>query len=655
MAGLLETVRMLPRRWQMRRLKEQVRRTVSLAAASAALDDAALVTTSLALRYRAKCGQPLDDLVPEAFALVREAARRTIGLEHFESQLLGGAALHAGAIAEMQTGEGKTLTATLPLYLHALGGKGAHLATANDYLAGRDAEWMRPVYGALGLSVASVVAGTQAGDRNAAYRCDITYGTAREFAFDFLRDRLKQRQRAEAHGLLYGGKFEPSGGPSHQELVQRGLNFVVIDEADSLLIDEARIPLIISARSSDDGAETAAFLWSTQAVGQFNEVEHFTHDRAKKQVELTLAGRQLTRTLPKPPQIDRLQMPQLYEFIERAIRVNREFLRDRHYIVRDGKVLIVDEFTGRVAEGRQWRDGLHQAVEAREGLDISIAAASAARITIQEFFALYQGLAGMTGTAQGSAREFRGVYHLDVVTIPTNRPCLRERLPDRILPTAAAKWRAVVAEVREVHGTGRPVLIGTRSIDKSEELSGQLTSAGIEHAVLHARHLADEAAIVAHAGERGRVTVATNMAGRGTDIRLAAGIAELGGLCIIGTELHDSSRIDWQLYGRCARQGDPGSCRQFVSLDDEILDLGLGAERAERIRSKWHGGPADSSGDEQQLPLDRLKAFFHRAQRNVERRHYGDRRMLMQQAERRRKLHESLGQDPYLDSVDGNA
>lgn len=655
MAGLLETVRMLPRRWQMRRLKEQVRRTVSLEAASAALDDAALVTTSLALRYRAKCGQPLDELLPEAFALVREAARRTIGLKHFESQLLGGAALHAGAIAEMQTGEGKTLTATLPLYLHALGGKGAHLATANDYLAGRDAEWMQPVYRALGLSVASVVAGTQPTERNAAYRCDITYGTAREFAFDFLRDRLKQRQRAEAQGLLYGGKSDPSGAQSHQELVQRGLNFVVIDEADSLLIDEARIPLIISARSSDDGAETAAFLWSTQAVGQFREVEHFTHDRARKQIELTLAGRQLTRTLPKPPQIDRLQMPQLYEFIERAIRVQREFLRDRHYIVRDNKVLIVDEFTGRVAEGRQWRDGLHQAVEAREGLDVSIAAASAARITIQEFFALYQGLAGMTGTAQGSTREFRGVYHLDVVTIPTNRPCLRQRLPDRILPTAAAKWRAVVAEVREIHATGRPVLIGTRSIDKSEELSAELTSAGIEHAVLHARHLADEAAIVAHAGERGRVTVATNMAGRGTDIRLAPGIAELGGLYIVGTELHDSSRIDWQLYGRCARQGDPGSCRQLVSLDDEILDLGLGAERAERIRRSWQAASVAGAADESQLPLDRLNGLFHRAQRNVERRHYGDRRMLMQQAERRRKLHESLGQDPYLDSVDGNA
>lgn len=639
----------------MRRLHEQVGRTVALAAGCAALDDAALVTTSLALRYRAKCGEPLENLLPEAFALVREAARRTLGLNHFESQLLGGAALHAGAIAEMQTGEGKTLTATLPLYLHALAGQGAHLATANDYLARRDADWMQPVYRALGLTVASIVAGTQPAERQAAYRCDITYGTAREFAFDFLRDRLKQRQRAEAQGLLYGGRSDSSGAPVQQAPVQRGLNFVVIDEADSLLIDEARIPLIISARSSDDGAETAAFLWGAEVAGQFRETEHFTHDRATKQIELTLTGRQLTRTLPKPPEIDRLQMPQLYEFIERAIRVEREFLRDRHYIVRDGKVLIVDEFTGRVAEGRQWRDGLHQAVEAREGLDVSIAAASAARITIQEFFALYGGVAGMTGTARGSTREFRGVYHLGVVTIPTNRPCLRQRLPDRILPTAAAKWRAVVAEVREVHATGRPVLIGTRSIDKSEELSAQLTIARIEHSVLHARYLADEAAIVAHAGERGRVTVATNMAGRGTDIRLAPGIAELGGLFIIGTELHDSSRIDWQLYGRCARQGDPGSCRQFVSLDDEILDLGLGAERAERIRRRWQGESAGSSADESGLPLDRLNALFHRAQRNVERRHYGDRRILMQQAERRRKLHESLGQDPYLDSVDGQA
>jgi preprotein translocase subunit SecA len=644
-SGLIDSILSAPARWQLRRLNEQVSAVVELEPETAALTDAQLAERSRSLQYRAKCRTPLELLLPQAFALVREAARRTVGLTHFETQLLGGVALHAGAIAEMQTGEGKTLTATLPLYLRALAGKGAHLATANDYLARRDAEWMGPIFAALGFSVASITAATSPAERRQAYRCDITYGTAREFGFDFLRDRLEQRQRAESQILFYSGNAEDEGTTSLPEPVQRDLHFAVIDEADSLLIDEARIPLVISTRATNDRvAETSAFLWSAQIARKFNDREHFSVDPEHRRVELTAAGRQLVRTLPKPREIDSLPLTHLYDYAERAIRVGREFLRDRHYVVRDGMVVIVDEFTGRIAEGRQWRDGIHQAVEAKEGLDVSVAGGSAARITVQEFFSLYRGLAGMTGTAWGSRREFRKAYRLAVATIPTNRPCLRKRLPDRVLPTAEAKWQAVADEVRDLHAARRPVLIGTRSIDKSEQLSAILKAAGIDHAVLHARHLADEAAIVARAGEFERVTVATNMAGRGTDIRLAEGVAAIGGLHVIGTELHDSSRIDQQLFGRCARQGDPGSCRQFISLDDDILKMGLGADRAAALcRSLQYGVAADPQ----------IVALFRKAQRNVERRHFHDRQILTKEAEHHRRLHERLGQDPYLDAVDG--
>jgi preprotein translocase subunit SecA len=642
MPGLIESILAVPARWQMRRLHEQVGRVVELDAEFAALQDAELAERSLSLRYRSKCGESLDDLLPLAYGLVREAASRTIRLKHFESQLLGGAALHAGAIAEMQTGEGKTLTATLPLYLRALGGQGSHLATANDYLAARDADWMRPVFATLGLTVGSIAAGTSQAERRQAYRCDITYGTAREFGFDFLRDRLKQRQDAESQMLFADSGMDGPGGPALSDRVQRARHFALIDEADSLLIDEARIPLIISTRSSDDAvAETHAFLWGARAASHFTDGGHFTRDPDTKRYELTAAGRQLVRTIPKPAQIDPLRLPILYEFIERAIRVDRDFRCEREYVVREGKIVIVDEFTGRIAEGRQWRDGIHQAVEAKEGLEVSVAGGSAAQITVQELFSLYKGLAGMTGTAAAAAGEFRRAYKLTVATIPTHRPCLRARLPDCILPTNDAKWEAVVTETRQMHAAARPVLIGTRSIDKSEHLSQLLRAAGIEHSVLHARHLEHEAAIVERAGQFGQVTVATNMAGRGTDICLGDGVGAVGGLHVIGTELHDSSRIDQQLFGRCARQGDPGSCRQFLCLDDEILDIGLGIERASALRKSF----------QQELPQARLTALFRRAQRKIERSQFRDRRLLMQQAEHRRRLHERLGQDPYLDAL----
>ncbi len=626
----------------MRRLSEHVNRVLDLEGESSALTATELAERSLSLRYRAKCGEPLERLLPEAFTLVREAARRTLGLTHFRVQLLAGAALNAGAIAEMQTGEGKTLTATLPLYLRGLVGKGAHLATANDYLACRDADWMRPVFGALGFSVGAVAAATPRANRQLAYACDVTYGTAREFGFDFLRDRLQSRDAAEAAKFFYNLVPDAGEGPP-PERVQRELQFAIVDEADSLLIDEARIPLIISTRpSAAAAAERDAYEWSAGVAPRFVADEHFTSDPIRKQIELTAAGRQLLRTLPKPPQLDSQKLTSLYEFVERAICVEREFLRDREYVVSAGKIVIVDEFTGRIAEGRQWRDGIHQAVEAREGLEVSVAGGSVARITVQEFFALYRGLGGMTGTASGAAGEFRKAYGLSAISIPTNRPSQRRCLADRVFAATDAKWAAVVDEVRAMHSLGRPVLIGTRSIDKSEQLAARLAAAGIEHAVLHARKLADEAAIVARAGQPGHVTVATNMAGRGTDIRLAPGVSEIGGLHVIGTELHDSSRIDWQLFGRCGRQGDPGSCRQFVSLDDELLEQGLGTERAAALRRL----PPD------ELPQERCLALFRKAQRKIERRHFRARHLLLKHAERRHRMHERLGQDPYLDAVE---
>ncbi len=645
----IDSILSVPARWQMRRLGEQVRRVVELEEDCRALGASELTERSLSLRYRAKCGEVLDVLLPEAFALAREAARRTIGLTHFEVQLLAGATLHAGAIAEMQTGEGKTLTATLPLYLRALAGKGAHLATANDYLARRDADWMRPVFEALGLSVGAV---TDATSRTAK-------GT-RPIVATSLTERPANSDSIFSATVFNRGKgprlrfsFTASiqrkpGDPPRSKLRACDRQFAIIDEIEQptspTFIDEARIPLIISTRSSDDGAaeRNAYILERASRCGMFTEEEHFSSDPTHKRVELTATGRQLVRTLPKPPQLDSQKLTNLYDFVERAVCIEREFLRDREYVVNAGKVVIVDEFTGRIADGRQWRDGLHQAVEAKEGLEVSIAGGSAARITVQEFFSLYRGLGGMTGTASGSAREFRKAYGLAAITIPTNRPSQRRRLPDRVLVSTSAKWLAVVEEVRELHSTGRPILIGTRSIDKSEQLAEHLKAAGIEHAVLHARHLADEATIVERAGERGRVTVATNMAGRGTDIRLAPGVAEIGGLHVIGTELHDSSRIDQQLFGRCGRQGDPGSCRQFVSLDDEILEQGLGAKRAAALRRSWPD----------ELPQEWLLALFRKAQRKIERRHFRDRHLLLKQAERHRRMHERLGQDPYLDAVE---
>jgi preprotein translocase subunit SecA len=607
------------------------------------LTDHELRKRSLSVRYRAKAQEPLDRLLPEAYALVREAGRRTIGMRHYDVQMLGGIAMHHHSIAEMQTGEGKTLTATLPMYLNALTGRGVHLATVNDYLARRDAEWMRPIYELLGMSVGVVETQMSQPKRREAYACDITYGTAKEFGFDFLRDRLLLRRIREGQVDFLGGMLGHDSAGSSEKPVQRGAYFALVDEADSILIDEARTPLIISALPSEaQKIAVECYKWSAGITQEFVEDEHYEYDHERQSVELTPEGRQLVRTLTKPEAMDAVGMFTIYEYVERAVKVERAFTLDRQYVVHDGEIVIVDEFTGRLAEGRKWRDGLHQAVEAREGVKVTVETGQAARVTVQDFFLRYERLAGMTGTASSSARELNKIYKLRVVPIPTNRPAVRTRLDDAVFGSAEAKWDAIVAEVRELHAGGRPILIGTRSIDKSELLSRLLTATGIEHQVLNANHIEAEADIIARAGQRGRVTVSTNMAGRGTDIKLGEGIDELGGLHVICTEMHDSARIDRQLIGRCGRQGDPGTFRQYLGLDDDILLAGLGPKRSRRLKAQGEANPGH---------VNMSGGLFRKAQRRIERRHYRDRKVLMHYEKERKKLQAQMGQDPYLDTA----
>ncbi|TWT35708.1 preprotein translocase subunit SecA [Posidoniimonas corsicana] len=605
------------------------------------LSDYDLRKESLSLRYRARSGEPLDRLLVEGFALVREAGRRTKNMRHFDVQLLGGAAAHHGSIIEMQTGEGKTLTATLPMYLAALDGKGAHLSTVNDYLAARDAELMEPVYNALGMSI-GVIQQQQAPDqRRKAYACDVTYGTANEMGFDFLRDRLLKRRISEGERDLFGEMLGSRGADSEKP-VQGDLHFMLVDEADSILIDEARTPLIISAAPGEDEEIAAeAYTWAAEVAPRFEEDTHYDWEDKEKRVDLNLGGRRLVRELQKPPAMDRLPLAEIYEYVERAVKVEREMIRDRHYIVRDGEIVIVDEFTGRLSEGRKWRAGLHQAIEAREGVEVTFETNQAARITIQDLFLRYHRLSGMTGTASTSARELSKIYEVHVTPIPTNRPPIRKQMPTLVFGSAEQKWLAIADDVVEQHASGRPVLIGTRSIDKSETLAALLEERGVEATVLNARHVAREAEIVAEAGKQGKVTVATNMAGRGTDIRLGEGVHELGGLYVICTELHESRRIDRQLVGRCGRQGDPGAYRQFLSLDDEILRQGFGPKKAERMKAIGAGKLG---------PLSGYESLFYRAQAKIERRHFRDRKILLYHDKERQKVQRAMSQDPYLDS-----
>jgi preprotein translocase subunit SecA len=629
-------------RWRLKRWASLLPKIAALEPELKQLGDEQLRKRSLSLRYRAKSGEPLARLMVEGYALVREAGRRTLNMRHFDVQLLGGIAIFHRSIVEMQTGEGKTLTATLPLYLHGLLGKGSHLATVNDYLARRDADWMRPLYQALGMTVGVVETEMSQPQRRKSYACDITYGTAKEFGFDFLRDRLLLRRIGEGQMDLLGGMLGKGPSAANEQPVQGDPYFALVDEADSILIDEARTPLIISALPTEEQRlAVECFKWSTSVIKEFVEDEDYEYDHEKKTVELTREGRQKVRLLPQPAALDTVGMVNIYQYIERAILVDREYHLDRQFVVRDGEIVIVDEFTGRLAEGRKWRDGIHQAVEAKAGVEVTVATGQAARITVQDFFLRYEYLGGMTGTAMGSARELRRIYRCHVLPIPTNRPAIRQRLPNRVFGDADVKWAAVVDEVCQLHAAGRPILIGTRSIDKSELLSKLLDDRGIEHQVLNANHVEAEADIVAQAGRRGKVTVSTNMAGRGTDIKLGEGVSDLGGLHVICTEMHDASRIDRQLIGRCGRQGDPGTFRQYLALDDDLLLAGLGPDKSRKLKELGK----TSTG-----PFDPLSKLFSKAQRKIERRHFRQRKSLMYFEKERKKTQRQMGQDPYLDT-----
>ena len=596
------------------------------------LTDSELRKESLSLRYRARSGEPLALLLPEGYALVREAGRRTLQMRHFDVQILGGVALFHHSIVEMQTGEGKTLTATLPMYLYALAGNGAMLATVNDYLAQRDAEWMMPLYHALGMNVGIIQTDMQPPQRRKAYHCDITYGTAKEFGFDFLKDRLLLRKIDEGKHDLIGTLLGETDNQGTEQPVQREPYFVLVDEADSILIDEASTPLIISAAPSEDTKRKAErYRWAASVVPHFGEKTEYTYDHEKRTVDLTLSGRKKVRALPKPMALNQIGLQDIYEFVQRAILVNRNYHRDEHYVLRNGEVVIVDEFTGRLGEGRKWRDGIHQAVEAKENVEVTCETGQAARVTVQDFFLRFEHLAGMTGTADTSRRELQKIYRCRVVPVPTHRPPQRKRLPTLIFKKESEKWEAIVNEITKVHKEGRPILIGTRTIDKSILLSEKLRQSGIEHNVLNAYQVAEEAEIVAKAGERDKVTVSTNMAGRGTDIKISEEIRQLGGLHVICTEMHESARIDRQLIGRCGRQGDPGTYRQYLSVEDELLKRAFGKRFTEPVA------------------LAR-ESLFRRAQRRVERKSYRNRKVMLYYEKERKKMQRSMGQDPYLDA-----
>jgi len=602
--------------------------------------DAELKARSLALKLRARQGDSLNGLLPEAFALVREAAKRTIKQRHYDVQLVGGAAIHFRSIAEMETGEGKTLVATLPVYLNALQGKGVHVVTVNDYLAQRDADWMTPVYALLDMSLGCIQTGMSDADRRAAYARDITYGTSKEFGFDFLRDELKRLQLGDTHRKSFEQAFLGRGGGAESETpVQRTHHFAVVDEADSILIDEARTPLIIGANNQPTQEEAAAYSGADQLAATLVRTKDFKYDPAERKAELNAVGRRKVQAVAGHSSFLALTVDGLYEYVERALRAQIAYLRDRDYVVVNNEIVIVDEFTGRMMPGRQWQDGLHQAIQAKERLEVTLETITAARVTVQDFFLRYKKLAGMTGTASTDARELRNVYKVRVFKVPTNRKGCRVWVADRVFSTESEKFQAVADRIVEWHSKGVPVLVGTRSIEKSEKLSALLNAAGIEHQILNAKNHEIEAQIVAQAGAGNRVTVATNMAGRGTDIKLTPEISAVGGLHVIGTERHESRRIDRQLAGRCARQGDPGFCEFFVSLEDEIIEA-YGEKPAARFRRRYSGRG--------ELTSAKMRRMVLIAQARKERQHFRDRKLLMNYEKQRAEMRGNMGLNPVL-------
>lgn len=587
-----------PNAREIKRLAERVKQINSLEADCQKLSDDELRGKTDEFRERIERGETLDQILPEAFAVVREAARRTLNMRHFDVQLMGGMVLHEGRIAEMKTGEGKTLVATLPVYLNALTGRGVHVVTVNDYLARRDAEWMGQVYNFLGLSVGVIVHGLSFEERRAAYAADITYGTNNEFGFDYLRDNMVV---------------------DVSQLVQRELNYAIVDEVDSILIDEARTPLIISGAAEDSARHYQRF---AQIAPQLKPERDYAVDEKAKTIAMTEEG---VERVEKILGIDNLFDERHFElnhYLNQALKAKEFFQRDRDYVVTDGEVVIVDEFTGRLMPGRRYSEGLHQSIEAKEGVAVLQESQTLASITYQNYFRMYNKLAGMTGTAKTEEQEFVKIYNMDVVVVPTNMPMIRVDHPDAVYKTAKGKFEAVVRDIQEIHQTGQPILVGTISIEKSELLSHMLKVKGIPHQVLNAKNHEKEAEIVAQAGQRGMVTIATNMAGRGTDIVLGEGVRELGGLHIIGTERHESRRIDNQLRGRSGRQGDPGSSRFYVSLEDDLMRL-FGSERIMGLMERlgWE--------DDQAIDHPQISKAIENAQKKVEYRHFEIRRQVL--------------------------
>ncbi|KPJ56092.1 MAG: hypothetical protein AMS16_03030 [Planctomycetes bacterium DG_58] len=533
------------------------------------MTDARLRETADDLRAVFRRGRETPEDLDRAFALVREVASRQVGERPFHVQVAGALALHAGCVVEMATGEGKTLAATLPATVAGWRGDGCHIVTVNDYLAGRDAEWMGGIYRFCGLTVAHVEQGMSPRERHAAYHADITYCTNKEVTADFLRDRLTLgRLRGLSATLL--AKIAGDRLSRLDRLVQRELSYVIVDEGDSVLIDEAVTPLIISG-DAPNPEQVAAFGHASDIAEQLEEGRDYRPDHRYREINLTSAGKEHIAELAGGLGGVWSGARRREELVNQALTARTFYLLEKQYVIDDDKVVIVDEFTGRLMPDRTWRDGLHQAIEAKETLEVKPPKDTYARISFQRFFRIYRKLSGMTGTAVEGRREFWQIYHRPVVVIPTNRPCIRRVLPDRVFATEEAKWQAVVERIRRMHDSGRPLLVGTRSVRASEHLSQLLQAEGLEHVVLNAVRHAEEAQIVAGAGKEGRITVATNMAGRGTDIRLGRGVAELGGLHVMATERHEAGRIDRQLFGRSARQGDPGSAEAFVSLDDELV------------------------------------------------------------------------------------
>ena len=589
-----------PNEKELKQIKVIVDKINSLEKSMESLSSANLAAKTGEFKVRLQKGETLDDLLPEAFAVVREASRRVTGMRHFDVQMIGGIVLHRGKIAEMRTGEGKTLVATLPVYLNALTGKGVHVVTVNDYLAKRDSEDMGRIYKALGLSVGLIVHDMNPHERRAAYMADVTYGTNNEFGFDYLRDNMVVNV---------------------DQMVQRELNYCIVDEVDSILIDEARTPLIISGPGEKS---TDLYRILAQVVSTMSEGEDYTVDEKTKQVAPTEVG------IAKAEQM--LGIKNLYDTehgidfshqIMCALKAKALMHRDRDYVVKDGQVIIVDEFTGRLMFGRRFSEGLHQAIEAKEGVKVERESQTLATITFQNYFRMYNKLAGMTGTAKTEEQEFQKIYGLSVVVVPTNKPMIRTDAPDVIYKTKLAKYKAAVNEIEACHKSGRPVLVGTTSIAQSEELSAMLKRRGIAHNVLNAKYHEQEAEIISHAGQYGAVTIATNMAGRGTDIVLGEGVPELGGLHIIGTERHESRRIDNQLRGRCARQGDPGSSKFFLSLEDDLMRL-FGSDNI--------AGIMDKLGMEDDEPIEHslVTKSIENAQKKVEGRNFNIRKYVLE-------------------------